>query len=373
MTSWFKHGKWPKWMVQLHYYTIISFVLLMVTGVALFLPAVHTVLIPYLAIIYYGHIVLGIVFGVTLLIPMMARLPLGKLIRRFDWLFPLVFGTVIVITGIFIWQVTLFPTTWRSLAFRWHGWMSYALSAWLVIHATYKAIGYRPDSDGWNARVDPTRRQFLRWLGTGILGTAVMTMVDPAGLLSRALNSGKGAKGSDGTASDFAAFYTVTGGYPSADLSTYQLRVDGLVAKPSTLKWSDVLALQHLREQTEFHCVTGWSVPNVQWNGVHLKSLINLVKPSPQVKYVHFYSFDGIYTESLSLSDAIDPTVLLAYQLNGQPLSTKQGYPLRLVVPKMYGYKSIKWVNRVEFSDKPLIGYWEARGYPNEAYLGSGI
>jgi DMSO/TMAO reductase YedYZ molybdopterin-dependent catalytic subunit len=116
-----------------------------------------------------------------------------------------------------------------------------------------------------------------------------------------------------------------------------------------------------------------FSVPNVQWKGVHLKSLIHLVKPSPQASYVHFYLFDGVYTESLSLSEALHPTVMLAYQLNGKPLSTKQGFPLRLVVPTMYGYKSIKWVNRVEFSDKPLVGYWEARGYSTEAYLGKGM
>ncbi len=105
MKSWFKHGKWPKWMVQLHYYTIISFVVLMLTGVALFLSSVHAALISYLPIIYYVHIALGIIFGVTLLSPLWAQLPVGKLIRRLDWFFPLVFGTIIVITGFFIWQV----------------------------------------------------------------------------------------------------------------------------------------------------------------------------------------------------------------------------------------------------------------------------
>jgi DMSO/TMAO reductase YedYZ molybdopterin-dependent catalytic subunit len=360
-------------MVQLHHYTIISFVLLMMTGVALFLPYVHAALISYLPVIYYVHIVLGLIFGVTLLIPLLTQWPVGKVIRRFDWFFPLVFGTVIVVTGFFIWQVTLFPTTWRGLAFHWHGWMSYALSAWLLVHAVYKAIGYRPANDGLNARVDPTRRRFLQWFGTGIVGAAVFTIVDPVGWLTRSFNASNGEEGTSDTATDFAAYYTVTGGYPVTDLSTYRLKIDGLVAHPMTLKWSDLIALAPLQEQADFHCVTGWSVPNVQWKGVHLKSLIHLVKPSPQASYVHFYSFDGVYTESLSLSEALHPTVMLAYQLNGKPLSTKQGFPLRLVVPTMYGYKSIKWVNRVEFSDKPLVGYWEARGYSTEAYLGKGM
>lgn len=371
MKRWFEHGKWPKWMVRLHFYTIVSFVLLLLTGVALYLPAVHAALITSLPVIYYVHIALGLVFGATLLIPLAARLPAGKLIRRLDWLFPLVFGTVIVITGISIWQVTWFPTTWRSLAFRWHGRMSYALLAWLILHAAYKAIGNRPPSDGLNARVDPTRRMFLQWLGAGILGAVVLTVIDPVGWLTRSFTSKNDDESTGGRAIGFAAYYTVTDGYPSADLSTYRLTVDGLVNHPTTLTWSDLMGLEPYTEEADFHCVTGWSVPNVRWKGVHLSSLVSRVKLLRQVGYVHFYSFDGAYTESLSLSQALDPTVLLAYELNGQLLSRQQGFPLRLVVPKMYGYKSIKWVNRIEFSDKPLVGYWEARGYDDDAYLGT--
>jgi DMSO/TMAO reductase YedYZ molybdopterin-dependent catalytic subunit len=371
--GWFKHGKWPKWMIYLHYYTIISFAVLMLTGLALFLPFVHEPLIPYLPIIYYIHIVLGIIFGVTLLITLAVHLPVGKRIRRFDWLIPSVFGMAIVITGIFIWGVTLFPTTWRNLAFHWHAWMAYTLAAWVLIHAVYKAIGYRPSNDGINARVDPSRRMFLKWIGTGLTGAVVLSIVDPVGLLKRTLNFQNTTARPVGSPPQFAAFYTVTGGYPSADLSTYRLRVDGLVGHPVTLKWSDITALSLLQKRTDFHCVTGWSVPNVEWKGIHLRAFVSLVNPLPKVKYVHFYSFDGVYTESLSMSNALGDSVMLAYELDGQPLSNKQGFPLRLVVPKMYGYKSIKWVNRVEFSDEPIKGYWEARGYADEAYLGNGM
>lgn len=373
MKRWFNHGKWPQWMVQLHYYTIVSFLLLLLSGVALFWPAVHAPLIRYLPIIYYAHIVLGIIFAVTLLIPVVARWPLGKLIRRLDWLFPLVFGSGIVITGMLIWQVNWFPTTWRSVAFHWHGWMSYVLTAWLLIHATYKALSYRPADEGVNARVDPSRRRFLQWVGSGLVGTAVLVILDPVAILKTLLQPG-GARGTTGgTGSDFAAYYTVTNGYPTADLSNYRLSVDGLVNHPVTLSWGEVIALETTQEQVDFHCVTGWSVANVKWKGVHLTSILDLVKASSTARFVNFYSFDGAYTESLSLTEALDPTVMLAYELNGQPLSTQQGFPLRLVVPKMYGYKSIKWVNRVEFSDHPLVGYWEARGYSSAAYLGRGI
>ncbi len=96
--------------------------------------------------------------------------------------------------------------------------MSYALSAWLLVHAAYKAIGYRPAKDGLNAHVDPTRRRFLKWLGTGVVGTAVFSIVDPVGLLTRSFNARNGEEGTNDTGTDFAAYYTVTGRIPSYGL-----------------------------------------------------------------------------------------------------------------------------------------------------------
>ncbi|KPV42943.1 molybdopterin-dependent oxidoreductase [Alicyclobacillus ferrooxydans] len=371
MLRWLKHGKWPRWMVRLHYYSIVSFILLICSGVALFWQPVHTALIPYLPAIYRIHIVLGIIFGVTLLVPLIARLPVGKLIRRLDWIFPLSLGTVIVLTGILLWQVTWFPTTWRSLAFRWHGWISYVLGGWLIIHGIYKALSYRPANHGFNGYVDPERRQFVRWLGYGVVGTVVLTVIDPVRLWKVVVTPGGGG-GAQATGS-FAEYYTVTNGYPTTTLSSYQLHIGGLVTKPLTLSWQQIASLEAVSEKEDFHCVTGWSVAGVHWKGIHLSTITAMVGLSSNVKYVHFYSFDGQYTESLSLPEALDKSVLLAYELDGKPLSTPQGFPLRLVVPKMYGYKSIKWVNKVEFSDKPLTGYWEYRGYPNEAYIGTSI
>ncbi|QSO50425.1 molybdopterin-dependent oxidoreductase [Alicyclobacillus curvatus] len=370
MMQWFKHGKWPHWMVRVHYYSIASFIFLLLSGIALFWQPVHTILIPYLPVLYQLHIAFGLIFAVTLLVPFAAKLPIGKLLRRLDWLFPLTLGASIVLTGIFLWKVTWFPTTWRSLAFRWHGWISYVLGGWLIIHAIYKAVGYRPAKEGINGYIDPERRRFLKWLGYGVVGTVVLTVVDPARLWNGLTSPGASSTPTTGA---FAEYYTVVNGYPKETLSSYKLQIDGLVGNPTTLDWTRLQQLAAVSQKEDFHCVTGWSVAGVEWTGVHLSSLASLVSPTSAVKYVHFYSFDGVYTESLSLTEAMDKSVMLAYKLNGAPLSTPQGYPVRLVVPKMYGYKSIKWVNRVEFSDKPLTGYWEDRGYPNEAYIGSSI
>lgn len=373
--QWFKHGKWPRVLVWLHSYSMISFVLLMVTGIGLVTPALHTVLIPYLPYLYQVHILLGLVFAVTLLAPLARLLPKGRSIRRFDWLLPMGLGTIIVLTGVLIWLVAAFPTSWRSAGFIWHGRVSYVLGAWLIVHAFYKAWGYRPKNDGINAKVAPERRMFLRWLGGGVTAAAVLSILDPVGLLYRWLQTRTAAQTAGGTARippppQFPEYYTVIGAYPAMEIQHYRLTVDGLVARPQTLTWQDIEGLPAMTQTADFHCVTGWSVANVQWTGVHLSTLAQLTQPTDAVKYVHFYSFDGAYTESMRLAEAFDPSVLLAYALNDTLLRSEQGYPLRLIVPKMYGYKSIKWVNRIVFSDKPLTGYWEQRGYSTEAYFG---
>ncbi len=372
MKRWLRHGRWPVWMVQIHYFAIASFFFLLISGMALYWPPVHTFLIPYLPYIFYLHILFGILFGIAILLPIVTRFPYKKRIRRLDWLIPMLIGSSIVFTGIVIWQIGIFAASWGSVAFRWHGWMSALLFAWVLIHLIYKWISYQPNSDGWNSKLDPSRRRFLRWVGTGVAGTAVLMFLDPYRWWGQVISSSHHPI-REGTPSDFVAYYTVTGNYPTVDLHHYHLIVDGLVEKPRILTWRDVETLHSLEESANFHCVTGWTVPDIKWKGIHIKTLVDLVAPRANANYVHFYSLDGVYSESLSLQEALDSTVLLAFQLDGQPLLAQQGFPLRLVVPKMYGYKSIKWVNRVVFSDQPIIGYWEARGYPNEAYIGSGI
>lgn len=364
---WFPHAKWPKFLVGLHYYTMISFVLLLLTGIALYLPSVHTPLIRYLPIIYQVHIFLGLVFGVTLFTPFLRKLlPAGREVSRIDWLMPIVLGSAIVLTGVFLWGVAVFPTIWRAPSFFWHGWLSAVLGGWLLVHAFLKTLGIRVRRDAWAGRVNPERRLFIRWFATGVAGTVLVTMVHPAQWL-RSL--GTPGPGTSPSSTHFAEYYTVIGRYPTVALTDYKLQITGKVATPTTLTWSDIQQLQQQSETVDFQCVTGWSVANVVWNGITIHDLVNRVKPDASAQYVNFYSFDGAYTESLKLSEALDSSVLLATHLNGAPLPVKQGHPVRLVVPKMYGYKSIKWVNRVDFSDEPIRGFWEQRGYSNEAFF----
>jgi DMSO/TMAO reductase YedYZ molybdopterin-dependent catalytic subunit len=169
---------------------------------------------------------------------------------------------------------------------------------------------------------------------------------------------------------DGFTIYTVTGGYPSFRAGSYQLRVDGMVQNPITMTIDDILRHPAVHETRFYQCVTGWAVPNVRWTGIRLSDLLDQVRPQAGAHAVKFYSFDGVYTESLTMAQARKSDVLLAYKLNDKPLSQAQGAPLRLVVPGMYGYKFIKWVNRVELIPQPIDGYWEQNGYDRDAYIG---
>lgn len=164
--------------------------------------------------------------------------------------------------------------------------------------------------------------------------------------------------------------YTVTSGYPKFDPATYRLRIDGMVSKPITLTMDEVLRQPAVTETRFYKCVTGWSVPNCVWTGIRLSHLLDLVGASSAAHAVKFYSFDGVYTESLTIAQARMPDVLLAYKLQDKPLAQAQGAPVRLVVPGMYGYKYAKWVNRIELIPAPISGYWEQNGYDRDAYIG---
>lgn len=270
--QWFKHGKWPKWLVGLHHYTIASFILLTVSGIALYLPALHAPLIPYLRIIYNIHILLGLIFAITLITPFLRILPKGRRIWKFDWTLPLLFGVPLVFTGIFLWGGTVFPATVTSHAFTWHGLLTIGFGAWILIHAFYKALGIRPYADGIAGRVNPERRLFLRWAGLGALGTLAIAVIDPVAIVRAIRPTGTRADATHVPSPSpgvqrFGAYYTVVEGYPSMALDAYHLRVDGHVASPMTLSWSKLRSLPPYSEVKDFHCVTGWSVPNVHWRG----------------------------------------------------------------------------------------------------------
>jgi DMSO/TMAO reductase YedYZ molybdopterin-dependent catalytic subunit len=165
--------------------------------------------------------------------------------------------------------------------------------------------------------------------------------------------------------------YTVTDGYPAADPATYRLTVDGLVDQPFGISISELQSLPPTTLVRDFQCVTGWRVPKVHWQGVALSALLDKAGVKPDAKALRLESFDGAYTESLTLAEANRPDVIVAYSMLGGPVSREHGGPVRLYVAPMYGYKSIKWLSRIHVVDQVEPGYWETVGnYDIEAWVG---
>jgi DMSO/TMAO reductase YedYZ molybdopterin-dependent catalytic subunit len=164
-------------------------------------------------------------------------------------------------------------------------------------------------------------------------------------------------------------YYTVTGGYPLIDKASYRLKVSGLVDTVNSYGFDELSKLNQVELIDDFQCVTGWVVKGVRWKGVALADLIEMAHPSKGAQAVNFYSADNVYSESLSLSQVKQLGVLVAISMDNKPLSQAHGGPVRLFVPKMFGYKSIKWLNEIKVSSSQVVGYWEQNGYPQDAYI----
>ena len=149
------------------------------------------------------------------------------------------------------------------------------------------------------------------------------------------------------------------------DIKTYRLEVSGLVDTPQSLTYQEVLRLPIMKRAVTLHCVEGWD-EHLLFEGVRLADLLALAKPRKGVRTVIFYAADG-YSSSLSYDDAIRLDVMLASKINGRPLDAKRGFPFQVVAESKLGYKWVKWVTRIELSENPYKGFWEQRGYDNEA------
>jgi methionine sulfoxide reductase catalytic subunit len=162
--------------------------------------------------------------------------------------------------------------------------------------------------------------------------------------------------------------YSVTR-LPSFDSATWQFAIDGLVDRPATWNWEQFLKLSRTVQVSDFHCVTGWSVYHNTWEGIRLSKLLEQAGVQSKANFVKFYSGDGVYTDTLSLEQANMEDVLVAVLHDGKPIHRDYGGPVRLIVPRMYAYKSVKWLNRIELIEKDQIGFWEQRGYDTDAWV----
>lgn len=215
---------------------------------------------------------------------------------------------------------------------------------------------------------------FMKWLGNSIGSVGGTQTIDkliendanmlvpaPKPLPASAPPMGGGAVGQ-------FRVYTVTP-IPEFTNDNWAFTIDGLVENSFKWDWKQFVELKRTVQVSDFHCVTGWSVYKNTWEGIPLKELLKKAGVKPGAQTVKLYSGDGVYTDTLTLEQADMDDVMVAVMHDGKPIPSDLGGPVRLVVPKMYAYKSVKWLNRIELIEGEHIGYWEQRGYANDAWV----
>jgi DMSO/TMAO reductase YedYZ molybdopterin-dependent catalytic subunit len=165
----------------------------------------------------------------------------------------------------------------------------------------------------------------------------------------------------------------------------YRLAIDGLIEGKKSFSYNDLKAFRQVEQVSDFHCVEGWSVQDIRWGGFRFSEILNRVTPKPEAAYVVFHSFGKTseapkgqehYIEFVPMSELLDPKrdLLLALSMNQHPLTEDHGAPLRLIAPYDLGYKSIKFITRIEFASEARPGWWTLANpiYPMEAKVPAG-
>lgn len=382
-------------LTRLHTYNGWNLLFLVLTGVALFAPALRGLLAPVRTLLKYLHIGSG-VLSLALLALYLPMAPghWERLRRRVGQKANVVLLGALLLgwggTGVALWLNRYLPAGVAEAALVWHNLLTWFAIPWAAAHALtrYFRIRLLPVT----APLQEDRRVMLA-------GAASAVGLLLWGRLGRAFGV-PGLEGSGTGAGDRAAnqhqpipegaqfkpvpvsdppkggggkgrfrVYSVVEPLPSFDARTWQFTVTGLVEKPLTFTWEEFLALPRTVQVSNFHCVTGWSVYHVTWEGVTLSHLLEMAGVKAGATHVKLYSGDGVYTDAVPLDVARMPDVMAPYIMDGSPLPTALGGPVRLIIPQMYAYKSVKWLQGIELIPENHEGYWEVRGYPNDAWL----
>jgi DMSO/TMAO reductase YedYZ molybdopterin-dependent catalytic subunit len=155
------------------------------------------------------------------------------------------------------------------------------------------------------------------------------------------------------------------GDQPNLTTNDWALSVGGLVSNPIKWNWADFMAQPQTDSVSDIHCVTAWSRFDNHWQGVSAKHFLSAVQPKPEAAFLMIKGYDG-YATNVPIKWFDDEDVVLAHSWEGAPISREHGGPVRLILPKLYFWKSAKWIRHITFMDQDGPGYWEARGYHME-------
>ena len=151
---------------------------------------------------------------------------------------------------------------------------------------------------------------------------------------------------------------------PDVTPAKFRLDIDGAVENRLSLTLGEVMALPQAASVSDMHCVTQWSRYDNRWKGVAARTVLDLVRPMPEAKHVVFHAHDG-YTTNVRLDQFDQPDVFLVHEWEGKPITRRHGGPVRVLIPRLYLWKSAKWVRRIRFTISDRPGFWEVRGYHN--------
>ncbi|MCQ6561949.1 molybdopterin-dependent oxidoreductase [Paenibacillus mendelii] len=411
MRDWLKAWRkgYGKKLARLHAWNGWIVVLLAITGLVLFGGFWRGVLGEGRVWVRWLHIVVGL----ASLLPVLYYLFLagkhwkqlrGKPWQRANVLVVLALLVGWLLSGILLWQFRTVGPYWSNAALYTHDLLTWIGLPYIIYHSlartkwlkephrrTVKTDKAEP-AGGLHPAAGPqavyTRRAFIRtavgaglaitlgpsflqWLGNNLgSGASLEKLIEedanrltplPNPLPDSSPPIGGGSQGS-------FRVYTVTP-IPTFTNANWSFVVDGLVERKLHWNWEQFIKQKRIVQVSDFHCVTGWSVYSNTWEGIPLKELLKQAGVQPQAKTVKLYSGDGVYTDSLTLEQADMDDVMVAVLHDGKPIPSDLGGPVRLVVPKMYAYKSVKWLNRIELIDQDHTGYWEERGYDKDAWV----
>jgi DMSO/TMAO reductase YedYZ molybdopterin-dependent catalytic subunit len=231
-----------------------------------------------------------------------------------------------------------------------------------------------------------SRREFFRRIGVGTIGlgfgvsifsqlyeyTEAATENEEHRLLMKGTVDFKGFRAKEITPNEEFYITTYSDNVPAIEANTYRLRIEGLVERPYALNLSELEALKDKSECVTLECignpVGGSSISNALWDGVTLKKIIEKAVPKQGIVKTAFFAEDG-YSDSIPYPVSLTDDVFLAFRMNGEPLPRKHGYPLRAVIPGIYGEKSVKWISKIELVNYDFKGYWQKKGWSDTAVI----
>ena len=380
-------------LTKLHLWNALFVTLLTLSGLLLYSSFWRAVLGDAKVWIKWLHISIGLVSIVPVLYYLGFAARHWKQLKGKFWqrlnlivVFTLLLGWFF--SGILLWQFQAAGPIVSNVALAVHD-----LLVWiglpLILYHSLRKLGRLKEPPRYQSKEEGsfyTRKAFIRTvIGAGLTISVVPSLIKRIG----DLGSGQGVQVNEegankllptpqplaesappigGGASDSFRSYSVTR-LPFFNNDNWFFTIDGLVEESITWNWEQFVALKRSVQVSDFHCVTGWSVYNNTWEGIPLKELLEKTRVKPAARVVKLYSGDGVYTDSLTLEQADMDDIMVAVMHDGKPIPNELGGPVRLIIPKMYAYKSVKWLNRIELIEGNYIGYWGQRGYEHDAWV----